>query len=492
MKHKIMAMALAAGMTFTAFSGVLPQSFGFDGTSIIAQAATVKEMNVPVTLQHHDNPDNKSMGNPALIQLGKIVVDSEGKAAVQLTFQSLTIAGLGKGNLGWIKKVNSDGTMTPATIIEEYTGYTDDYNDEDSDYFDDNLNKSNDGNYWYPKTVAIPVDAEYDNQGNLIGVKESRIEVQVYVPIMEKLNAAGGGGTQLAYLDIKNGLFTGSSMTLDGNIKLNTYFNFSDSFLSDNNAKIVVSAADGRSEETPVTEAVKGDATNQYYVATKIPAKDMTTDFNVDLIDGNGKVVDSFNTNVQTYAKAVISSDADAKYKTLAAEVLNYGARAQVYFDYNYGFNSDNLANSGVKKSLKDTYKSVTLDDLSGYTYTENGTLNGLTYHGTALSFLSEVTMRHYFKLTSGDIKNHTFKVGNTTLTPKFDSVNNAYYVDIAGISAKNLATKYTLTVDNNYKLEYSALDYCCAANKLTDDDKYAIKNLTKALFKLWQAADAV
>ena len=488
MKLKVMAMALAAGLTVTALPGVIPQNFGNVG--FVAEAASVQEFNVPVTLQHHENPENKSMGNAALIQLGKVVVDSEGKAALQLTFHSLTISGSGTGYLGWLKKVNSDGTMTDAKVIEEYTNVTDIYNDEEGDDFDDQLHESADGHYWYPKVVSIPVEAKYDSQGNIIGITESRIEVQVHVPIMEKLNESGGGGTQFAYLDVKNGLFTGSSVSLDGNVNLNTYFNFSDAFLNDSGSKVVISTEDGRSDTVYVKDVKAGTETNQYFVATRIPAKDMTTNLSAELIDGSGNVVDTFTTNVSTYAKSVISSDADEKYKVLAAEMLNYGSRAQVYFDYKYDNNDKNLANNGVAKKRKDTYKNVEADAFTNYTYSASGSMNGLSYYGTALSFLSETTMRHYFKLNSGDIKNHTFKIGDSTLNAKYDSEKDLYYVDIKGINAKDLDKDFVLNVDGTYTLTYSALDYCNLA--VSGDTKNKMKNLAKALYKFWEAAENI
>ena len=492
MKLKVMAMALAAGLTFTAFPGVLPKSF--DNAGLVAEAATIKECYVPVTLQKFDNPADKSMGNAALIQMGKVVVDNEGKATLQLSFQSLTYSGQ-TGYMGFFRTVDADGEIIPATVLEEYTGFTDIYNDMTSQKFDKKLYNKTTKTAWYPKTVSIPVNAVYDNAGNVIGIDTDRIKVQVYVPVMEAISS--GTGTQFAYLDVKNGLFTGSQVVLDGSIKMNTYFNISDSFVADTNAKIEVSTPDGRKDTFPISKAVKGTEANQYYVTTKIPAKEMTTDLTCSLIDGNGNAVDSFTTNLQDYAQKVIASDATNETKILTAELLNYGSRAQVYFNYNYDNNDENLANYVLSPLLMDTYEEVEASDLAQYTYSEAGTMKNMTYFGTTLSFLSEITMRHYFKLSSGDIKNHTFKIGNTTLTPQFDSAHNAYYVDITGISAKDLDTEYALTVDGTYTLTYSALDYCNAvvtAEKTATSEKVKIKskNLVKALYKYWQAAENV
>ena len=470
MNRKMIAVALAAGMTLCAFTSIVPQT-ALPTASLTAEATSVQEYNIPVTLMHYENAGSKSMGNPALVQMGKIVVDEKGNATCQISFQPMTYLGQ-NGYLGYLQKINDDGSVTNATVIE------------DSDTYDSNLKSK-----WYPKVVSIPVEAEFDAAGNVIGVKESSIAVQVYVPVMESLAAASGGGTQKARLTFNNALFTGSSVTLDGSVKLNTYFNFSDSFVKNSDAKIVISTPDGRNSTFYASEMQKGTETNQYYVPVQIPAKDMTTQLSAELVDGNGTVIDTFSTNIQTYAKSVIqSTDASSEYKTLAAELLNYGARAQVYFYYNYEGNANNLANSGLATFRKDTYTEVESSVFDSYTYTESGSLTELSYKGTALSFLSDITIRHYFELTSGNIESHKFIVNGTEQAPKYDETQKLYYVDIAGISAKNFATDYAVKIDDSYTLNYCVMDYCKAAQTAPNSTNI-LKNLTKALYKFWEAA---
>ena len=490
MNRKVIALALAAGMTFCAFSGVLPQT-SVVTTSLRAEAAAVQEYNIPVTLQKYDSPVDKSMGNAALIQMGKIVVDNEGNATLQLSFQSLKYSGQ-TGYLGYLNKVNDDNTLTRATVLEEYEGFTDTYNDLKSSKFDKKLYNSTTKTAWYPKTVSIPVDADVDADGNVIGLKESRIKVQVYVPVMEAISS--GTGTQFAYLDVKDGLFTGSSVTIDGSVKLNTYFNFSDAFTNDTGVKAVISAPDGRTDTISVKDFQKEDGTNQYRISTQIPVKDMATQLSGQLLDGNGDVIETFSLSVAEYAMQIIANeDIDEKYVNFAAELLNYGAAAQVYFKYNYDNNDENLANYALSPIyLHDYDEDVADSELAGYTYSQSGKLSGLTYSGSTLSFLSDITIKHYFSLSETDsIDAHKFVVNGTETTPVYDETQKMYYVSVSGISAKNFDTDYTVTIDSSYTLKYCALDYCNAVVK-SSSTKTSLKYLTKALYKFWEAAENV
>lgn len=470
MKNRFLSTAMAAVMSVCAL-GIFPNT---------ASAAEVQEYNIPVTMQKYDNPDDKSMGNAALEQMGKVVVDESGNASLQLSFDSLTYLGQ-QGYLGWLNLVTKTGT-TPATVIEEYTDLYDSFNNSTLDTYDENLKSQ-----WYPKTISIPVDAEYDDSGKLIGVKEDIITVQVYVPVMESITA--GSGTQNAYLYLKDSLFTGSSITLDGSVKLNSYMNFSDTAINDTNAKLVISTPDGRSDTIKMSQLQKGENTNEYFATTRIPAKEMTTELTGQFIDGNGNVIETFTTNVASNAKQVISSTADEKYKVVAAELLNYGARAQVYFNYNYNASDSNLANNGLAVKRKNTYNNLEDTVFDSYTSSATGSISGISYYGSSLSFIADISIKHYFTLESGNISDHTFKVNGETTVPVYDEATGKYYVTVSGISAKNFDTDYTVTVDGTYTLDYCVFDYCCKAQSA---NKATLKKLTKTLYCLWTAAKAV
>ena len=488
MKLKVIAIAAACAMAFCAVPFASVQA---DNTAVlVASAASAQEFNIPVTLQHHDNPENKSMGNGALVQMGKIVVDASGNATLQLAFRSMTYLGQ-KGYLGFLNKVTSNGTI-PATVIDTYTDFYDSFNNEDADTYQNEL-KSRLKDGWYPKTVSIPLDSsdvKYDANGKIIGVNTNRIEVQVYVPVMESINA--GGGYQYAYLDVRDCLFTGSSATLDGSVTMNNYINVSDAYIG-SDATVQISTGDGRSDTITLSDLTAGNEANQYYVSTKLPAKDMNTALTGVITSSDGSELETFTTNFATYATALSkSADATEEQRVLAAELLNYGSRAQVYFNYNYTGENTELANNGLASKRKDTYTSVTSDNLASYTYETSGTLNGLTYGGSSLSLLSDVGIKHYFKLDSGKINDHSFVVNGTAQTPQYDETSGMYYVTVSGISAQNLDADYIVKVDNSYTLTYCALDYCNTAINQTSKKYNSLKKVAQALYKYWEAAENV
>ena len=495
MKKKVLAIALAVGVISSAYTA-LGEYYNNSPIMTVSAADTnagyVGRYEMPVTLLKADNPEENSMGNAALSQKAILVVNEDKTACVELSFKSMEYLGQ-RGYLGYISKVTNNG-LIPATVIEEYTDVYDSFNNEDSDDYDMNLD--NKSITWYPKTVSIPVDVNFDSEGRVIGVKESDITVQVYVPVMESIGLKAnppqpGGGTQNAILHFQDAAFAGSSASIGGDISMESYFNFSDSFIRDDNAKIVITSEDGRSQTTNIKEIVNNKTENGYCLSTAIPAKDMTSTMTGQIIDGDNNVVDEFSFSFKTYAE-MITKDGTGTYssedKTFVRELLNYGSFAQVYFDYN----TSTLANSGLASKFRTTITKVSAADLSSYNYSENGAVDGLSYSGSSLSLSSLTGINHYFTLDSGKkISDYTFKVNGKVVTPVEE--NGMYCVSVKGISAKNLTADYTVSVTGNnqtYTLKYSAMDYSNLA--LNKSDNNALKNLSKSIVLLWKAADAI
>ena len=115
----------------------------------------------------------------------------------------------------------------------------------------------------------------------------------------------------------------------------------------------------------------------------------------------------------------------------------------------------------------------------------------GLQYSGSTIVFLSETSMRHYFKITDRD-KFDSVK-GNITFgsdTPIGYTVKgDEIYFELKNISAPDLDTLYTLSIDVA-EYRYSVLDYvkACLASDKTGDD---MKALAAAAYLYNQAANA-
>ena len=100
----------------------------------------------------------------------------------------------------------------------------------------------------------------------------------------------------------------------------------------------------------------------------------------------------------------------------------------------------------------------------------------GLAYVGTTIVYLSDTSMRHYFKITDqGDfekVKNHiTF--GSDTPIGYTEKGGNIYF-ELKNIAAADLDKHYTLKIgESEYK--YSVLDYvkaCLSSDKVRENTK--------------------
>ena len=80
-----------------------------------------------------------------------------------------------------------------------------------------------------------------------------------------------------------------------------------------------------------------------------------------------------------------------AKEQELVKKMLNYGAQAQIYFNYN----TDNLAND--TEYMTEEEKVTELYGFAGAPFTLEGEESGVTYYGTALSLETELAFKHYF-----------------------------------------------------------------------------------------------
>ena len=211
-----------------ASAGLLALTLGASlSVPFIASAESADTYTVNIQLMQFHS-EGLSMGNASMNPEAHISVNADGTAAIEIDLQSLTYLGM-DGYLGWLKKVTeiveenkfhypTEIETVDATILEDYEGVYDNFNDPDSDYVDPEVEGK-----WYPKKLSIPID--FENQ-------EDDILVQVYVPVMESIMA--GGGTKFAVLDIDwDSLQTSGTEPeiLSGDVNGDGEFNVSDVIL---------------------------------------------------------------------------------------------------------------------------------------------------------------------------------------------------------------------------------------------------------------------
>ena len=185
----------------------------------------------------------------------------------------------------------------------------------------------------------------------------------------------------------------GSTMTLGNEMIMNFYVSKTtvDKVISAGNdlyVRITKHYADGSvtSEETHLKEYNVTDG--NFYVISfdKIAAKEMTDAIDFQIINGDHSAACPIYTlTVRSYIDS-ISGNANAELKQLLADMLNYGAAAQIHFEYNL----QNLANSNMAEALK---TAATKEDISLIDSTDKG----IGYAGSILGLENSLAMKLYF-----------------------------------------------------------------------------------------------
>ena len=285
----------------------------------------------------------------------------------------------------------------------------------------------------------------------------------------------------------------GSSLSLKGDIGLNFFLIVPNELQEDagayvmlNDTKYLISGASTR----------EVDGTKLYQFSVKLSAKQMTEKVELNVFTGDDVKVTLVNHttgenvtetgylySVQDYVDKVHANSTDEKLIALVDAMLDYGALAQINFNYNTG----NIPE--VKANLDE----VTADTLAMYQEKVTvGAVPGLTYYGTSLVTESTTEINVYFTPDEGsELADFTFKVGTKVYTPV--EKDGMWMIKIPNIAAKDLDKSYTVTVSTAegkvVTVKTCALSYAYkVVNKGTDE---ALVNLVKGLYLYNQAANA-
>lgn len=286
----------------------------------------------------------------------------------------------------------------------------------------------------------------------------------------------------------------GYTLSMDGKVDMNFYMNLPDKLVNDSSTYMEFTMPDGNVSKVMLADARK-TSDGLYVFSCGIAAKQMADKVSARIVS-NGVKGEVHTYSVTDYAESVINA-ASGVYSDEAVNavkaMLNYGAAAQQYFNYN----TDNLANSIMKDDDKN------MDSAAFDTYTgklvDADSISGISYYGSSLVLESDTALRNYFKLSDGyTIDDYTFYVldadGNkNTLTPQ-QSDTALYYVDISNVKANELADNVNIyaakngsSTDKTMMLEYGAYVYARYVDKYLDNA--ALKNLMTAMYHYCNAA---
>ena len=240
----------------------------------------------------------------------------------------------------------------------------------------------------------------------------------------------------------------GWSITLGDNIGVKFHLNSAD--------YTVTTTVNG----AEVTPTISGNV-----VTVNVAAAQMN-DTIVLTVKSGEEVVHTGEYSVRQYAETILSGEYDGYVKDMVKEMLNYGAAAQTYFDYN----ADNLANAGYEldssAEVPTEVPAITVED----------NLAGISLYGMSLVFWNKTAVRFYFQV-SDDIANYSFSQG----TPV--EKDGMYYVEVADINPQDLADDITLKVnDGALSVTYSPLNYIVRKYNNTESSE-ALKNLVQAMY---------
>ncbi len=281
--------------------------------------------------------------------------------------------------------------------------------------------------------------------------------------------------------DVENGdKFSGCTAILGDVIGLNFYMELTDETLADETAYVQFTLPNGSTSQVFVKD-VKGDESQAHYkFSCGIAVKEIADEITAQLITANGATIE-YAYSVKAYAEYIISKPEDYTNEeiALAKALLNYGAYAQVMFDYK----TDSLANSALDEADK-SLEGVSIDGKYAKSVSPTA-INGVAYLGTTTVWESNTVIRHYFAITGENI---TFKLctADGTFIKDLEAVDGAYgkCVEIDGIVAKDMSTKYNLVISNGTEtqtIEYSVYSYFydilnSTGTQFNEGEKNAIK----------------
>lgn len=214
-----------------------------------------------------------------------------------------------------------------------------------------------------------------------------------------------------------------------------------------------------------------------YVASVNVTAAQMSDHIFVTVLNGS-ESADTAVYTVRQYADTLLADSNYSQYHALLKEMLNYGAAAQSYFDYE----ADNLANAGITDA-----GTVQIPDSVDEELSVEGSAEGVSFYASSLVFRDKIALRYYFRFT-GDITACTFTVRGKTYMPQLK--NGLYYVEIADILPEVLDAQVELAVTdaqgNVLNVSYSPLNYIVRMNEKGSD---SLKALLQALYNYHLAA---
>ena len=244
------------------------------------------------------------------------------------------------------------------------------------------------------------------------------------------------------------------SLSLNGLIEFNFYFELSDTLLQDTEAYALFILPDGRQQKQYVKDAVHKNG--KYGFTCGLYAKEMTQDVFIQIINGKGEHTQKYAYAIEDYVNYVLNSSSAAylNVKPLIKAMMNYGGYAQ---DECSAY-VDDKAYKNVKAEFEDEMNLIDASDFSEYAFKQISTDYNISPRSLSLILEEATTLRFYIKVADeSKVSSAIVKVNG--ITTSLGKNNKGYYVDVPAIKSNKLDEIYTIQI-NGLEVQCSALSY--------------------------------
>lgn len=284
----------------------------------------------------------------------------------------------------------------------------------------------------------------------------------------------------------------GHTITLDGTIGVNFYMTLSNDVLNASDTAYMQFTVKDKTQTVSVKDAKRS---GEYYIfRCDIVAKEMTEEITAQMYLSDGNAVgEAYKYTVRDYAIYILNHSSNYTTATvnLVKSMLNYGAAAQIYFNYN----TSDLANSVVTDSnkpsmAKGAYTPISMDTIAYRGYDNDHfvfTAGDVTLAKVSLSLKSTLTLKLYFSnVPEGTVFKYQGKEMTTTNSGSYKVIT------IEGINPYDINAWVEIGVTytgGSGTIIYNPLRYLKGIMNSPEDNEvtWQLKQVVSALVKFQQ-----
>lgn len=303
-------------------------------------------------------------------------------------------------------------------------------------------------------------------------------------------------GTVSKNFEIKEALYTvyGYQVVINGNFDLKYYIDLSKEAANDTDAYIEFKVGDR------IQKVKQRETSNGHYVYTcEVPVAQIGDKVTATL-HYKDKLYALSQYSVKDYLNTIVQNkdkkEEYGKAGDIASAILNYGARAQIYF----GYKTDSLVNSALSDAEIKKVDSILAQDIkNAITNKESGNLenNDFKYYGDSLVCKSDTGMKLYFEnknsLSLKEIeKKYDISVKDCKKQVSKSINGNMICITINDLSATELDDNFVVQITNkqnsSQSMSVSTSPYIYI-KKSMDSGNEKLINLSKAMYWYSQKA---